>query len=128
MINRVIIAGRLVSDPTVTYSQSGTPIASFRLAYNRAYKVENKWKEEPHFFDVKAFGKTAEGVIERFSKGYMVLVEGRLVQERWEKDGQNHSKIKVVAERVNFVRKPIEQEEREEAEEDFEIEEETIEI
>jgi len=50
--------------------------------------------------------KTAENVGQYLKKGASVLVEGRLTQDRWEKDGKKFSRIKVVAESVQFLSRP----------------------
>ncbi len=107
MLNRVIIIGRLIKDPVIRYLPSGTQIAEFVLAYNRRYMVGEVWKEESHFFEVKAYGKLAESVGTRISKGYTVVVEGRLVQDRWtDKEGKLQSKVRIVAEGVRIINKP----------------------
>ena len=123
MLNKVFLIGRLTQDPVITYLPKGTPVVEFRIAYNRRYKDQNgEWKEESHFFDVKAYGKPAEDWGTRFSKGYMVLIEGRLVQEKWEKEGKNFSKVKIIAESIKLVMKPKgETEEKTEEEEEREI-------
>jgi len=96
LLNRVIIIGRLTKDPVVRYLPSGTQVAEFVLAYNRRYMVGEEWKEESHFFDVKAYGKLAENLGVRISKGYTVVVEGRLVQDRWtDKEGNVQSRVVV---------------------------------
>ncbi|MCS7285266.1 MAG: single-stranded DNA-binding protein, partial [Hydrogenobacter thermophilus] len=59
MLNKVLIIGRLTKDPSVRYLPSGSQITEFSIAYNRRYKVGDDWKEESHFFDVKAYGKLA---------------------------------------------------------------------
>ena len=35
MLNRIIIIGRLARDPELRRTQTGTPVASFRLAVDR---------------------------------------------------------------------------------------------
>jgi len=107
MLNKVLLIGRLTKDPIITYLPSGTPIVEFTIAYNRRYKDKNgEWKEESYFFDVKGYGKSAENWGTRFSKGFLVLVEGRLVQEKWEREGKVYSKVRIIAESVKLVGKP----------------------
>ena len=107
MLNRVIIIGRLTKDPVIRYLPSGTQVAEFVLAYNRRYMVGEEWKEESHFFEVKAYGKLADGLGTRISKGYTVVVEGRLVQDRWtDKEGKVQSKVRIVADSVRIITKP----------------------
>ncbi len=107
MLNKVLLVGRLVRDPVIRYLPSGMPVTEFSVVYNRRYKVNEEWKEESHFFDIKAYGKFAEGLVERLSKGYMVIVEGRLSQERWtSSEGEPRTKVRIVAESVKIVSKP----------------------
>jgi single-strand DNA-binding protein len=107
MLNKVLIIGRLTKDPVVKYLPSGSQTAEFSIAYNRRYKVGEDWKEESHFFDVKAYGKLAENLGTRISKGYTVVIEGRLTQDRWtDKEGKVQSKVRIVAEAVRIINKP----------------------
>ncbi|HIC97369.1 MAG TPA: single-stranded DNA-binding protein [Aquificaceae bacterium] len=107
MLNKVLIIGWLTSDPVVKYLPSGTAVAEFGVAWNRRYRIDEEWKEESHFFDVKAYGRLAEDLSSRLSKGYQVIVEGRLSQDRWTgQDGKNYSRVRIVAESVRIIRKP----------------------
>ncbi|WP_448584259.1 single-stranded DNA-binding protein [Thermocrinis sp.] len=107
MLNKVIIIGNLVRDPSIGYLPSGSPVTEFSIAYNRRFKVKEEWREETHFFDVRAYGKLAENLGTRLFKGYTVVIEGRLSQDRWvDKEGKNQSKIRIVAESVRIIRKP----------------------
>ncbi|HID66059.1 MAG TPA: single-stranded DNA-binding protein [Aquificaceae bacterium] len=118
MLNKVLLIGRLTKDPVITYLPKGTPVVDLTIAYNRRYRnQEGQWQEETHFFDVKAYGKPAEDWATRFSKGYMVLVEGRLVQEKWEREGKKFSKVRIVAESIKLISRPKGTEEVSEEEE-----------
>jgi single-strand DNA-binding protein len=101
--NRTILAGNLTKDPEIRYLPSGLPVASFSLAINEKRKQDGQVKEEVYYFDIVAFGKTGELCAEYLSKGRSVLVEGRLRQRRWEKDGVKRSTIEVVADNVQFL-------------------------
>lgn len=107
MLNKVIIIGRLVKDPIIRYLPSGSQIAEFVIAFNRRYMVGEVWKEESHFFEVKAYGRLAESLVNRISKGYTVVIEGRLTQDRWmDKEGRTQSKVRIVADNVKIINKP----------------------
>ncbi len=107
MINKVIIIGRLTRDPELRILPSGNKTVDLSLAYNRSYKVNNEWREEAHYFDVKAYGVLADRLSTQVSKGYMILVEGRLSQDRWtSQDGKSMSKVSIVAESVRIVARP----------------------
>ncbi len=116
MLNKVLLIGRLTRDPLIRYLPSGTAVTEFNLVWNRRYRVNEEWKEESHFFDIKAYGGLAEDLSTRLSKGYLVVVEGRLTQERWaDQEGKTRSRVRVIAESVRIIRKPrIEEIEEEE--------------
>lgn len=65
MLNKIIIMGRLVRDPELRRTQSGTAVTSFRLAVDRDYKAEDGSKQAD-FFDVVAWRSTAEFVSKYF--------------------------------------------------------------
>lgn len=97
---RVIVAGNVTRDIEIKYTQGGMAIADIGLAVNEKRKVNGEWVDEASFFDVTMFGRTAEIASEYLGKGSNILVEGRLKQETWEKDGQKRSKVKIVCDRL----------------------------
>lgn len=103
--NKVLLIGNLTRDPELRYIPSGTAVANFGLATNRVYTTQDgEKKEEVCFVDIVTWGKTAENCANYLSKGRLVLVEGRLQYEAWEtEDGQKRSRLRVRAERVQFL-------------------------
>jgi single-strand DNA-binding protein len=101
--NRVILMGNLTRDPELRYIPSGTAVSDVTVAVNDRVKRNDQWIEETSFVDVTLWSRDAEIANEYLSKGSPVLIEGRLRQERWEKDGQKHSKLKVVCDRLRLV-------------------------
>ena len=80
-------------------------VADFGLAINRRFKDANgQLKDETTFVDVEAWGRTAELVGQYLTKGRACFVEGRLKLDSWEdKEGQKRSKLKVVADNIQFI-------------------------
>jgi single-strand DNA-binding protein len=101
--NRVVLVGNLTRDPELRYIPSGTAVSDIGLAVNDRVKRGDQWVDEATFVDVTLWGRTAEIANEYLSKGSPVLIEGRLKLDRWEKDGQKHSKLKVVGERLQML-------------------------
>lgn len=103
--NKVIIAGHLTRDPESRFTQKGTAVSQIGIAVNESYGSGDQKKEEVSFFDVVAFGKTAEVVGNHLTKGRAILVEGRLKQERWDdkESGQKRSAVRIVADRIVFL-------------------------
>ncbi|MBI4685777.1 MAG: single-stranded DNA-binding protein [Nitrospirae bacterium] len=103
MFNKVIFIGNLTKDPEMRYTPQGTAVSSFRIAVNSKYKQSDELKSETLFIDIVVFGKQAESCSKYLSKGRPVLVEGRLQERRWESDGQQRSKVEVIANSVRFL-------------------------
>lgn len=101
--NRVILVGNLTRDPELRYIPSGTAVSEIGLAVNDRVKRNDQWVDEVTFVDVTLWGRTAEIANEYLTKGAPVLIEGRLKLDRWEKDGQKHSKLRVVGERMQML-------------------------
>jgi len=96
--------GNLTRDPELRYIQSGTAVTDLGLAVNDRRKGPNgDWIEEVTFVDVTAWARNAEIASEYLTKGSPVLIEGRLKLDSWEKDGQKHSKLKVICEVLRLV-------------------------
>jgi single-strand DNA-binding protein len=96
MANHIIISGRIGREPEVRHSAEGKPWAFFSVA-------EGRKDQEPTWFDVKCFGRTAEVIGEYGSKGRQVLVAGRMVQETYEKDGDTRKAWKLLASSIDFL-------------------------
>lgn len=103
--NRVIIAGNLTRDIELRYIQSGTAVADVSVAVNERRKKGDEYVDDVHFIDCTLWGRTAEVASEYLAKGSPVLFEGRLTQERWEKDGEKRSKIKITVEKLQMLGK-----------------------
>jgi single-strand DNA-binding protein len=112
-LNRVFLMGNLTRDPELRYVPSGTAVATFTIAMNRAYNTQTgEKKEEVTFVRVVAWGRMAEVCGEYLSKGSPVFVEGRLQSRTWEgQDGQKRSTLEVIANSVQFLRSPARQQE-----------------
>jgi single-strand DNA-binding protein len=102
-INVVVLVGRLTRDSELKYTKSGQPIARFAIAVNRSVKRGEAWEDEASFIDIDFWGKGGEAVNRYLVKGQQIAVEGELRQDRWEQDGQNRSKIVVVANNVRLM-------------------------
>ena len=103
MLNKVFIMGRMVRDPELRHTQSGTAVASFSLAVERDFKDKQTGEKATDFIDVVAWRGTAEFVSRFFSKGRMAVVEGRLQLRDWtDRDGNKRRTAEVVAENVYF--------------------------
>lgn len=98
----VVEVGRLTRDIDVSYTKSGSAIGNMSIAVNRRVKNGEQWVDEANYFDVSLFGKIVESLKPYLTKGKQVVVKGYLKQDRWEKDGQKFSKIKIVADDIEL--------------------------
>lgn len=102
--NRVVLMGNLTRDIELRYTPGGMAVSDIGIAVNDRRKNANgEWIDEVSFVDVTLFGRTAEVASEYLSKGSPIFIEGRLKQDRWEKDGQKFNKLKVVADRMQLI-------------------------
>lgn len=105
-LNRVWLMGHLTRDPELRHTTKGTAVAEMCVATNRRVPDgAGGWTDETTFVDFTAWAKTAESCAKYLAKGRPVFVEGRLQLESWEdkQTGQKRSKLKVVAENVQFL-------------------------
>lgn len=105
-LNRVLLAGNLTRDPQIRFLANEKAVAEFGLAINRKFKDANgQLKEETTFVDVETWGRTAELVGQYLTKGRGCFVEGRLKLDSWDdkESGQKRSKLRVVADNVQFT-------------------------
>ena len=103
MLNHIVIMGRLARDPELRHTQSGTPVATFRLAVDRDFKDKNTGERQTDWIDVVAWRGTGEFVSRYFSRGRMAVVEGRLqMREGTDKEGNRRTTAEVVADSVYF--------------------------
>ena len=103
MLNRVVLMGRLVSDPELKTTASGISVTSFRIAVDRSY-VKQGEERKADFIDIVCWRSTAEFVCRFFGKGAMIAVEGQLQSRTYQaKDGTNRYVVEVVADNVSFT-------------------------
>lgn len=103
MLNRVILMGRLVSDPELKTTASGISVTSFRIAVDRNY-VKQGEERKADFIDIVCWRQQAEFVCRYFGKGAMIAVDGQLQSRTYQaKDGTNRYVTEVVAENVSFT-------------------------
>ncbi|WP_053037816.1 single-stranded DNA-binding protein [Staphylococcus haemolyticus] len=98
MTNLTILTGRITKD--LELKQAGqTQVTNFSLAVDNPFK-----KDDTSFFDIVAFGKTAELLNNYCGKGSKILIEGNLKQDRFQdKEGNNRSVVRVIANRIEFL-------------------------
>lgn len=104
-LNKVIIAGRLTRKPELRKTPNGIAVTDLLIALNREFvTLSGEKQQEVCFVDVVVWGKQAEMCASSLDCSSPVLVEGRLQLDTWlGKDGEKRCKLRVAAERVQFV-------------------------
>lgn len=108
-INQVSITGNLTREPELRATQGGTAVLSFGIAVNdRRKNASGQWEDVPNFFECVMFGNRATSLSDILTKGMKVAIAGKLHYSSWEKDGQKHSKVDIIANEVELMqnRKP----------------------
>ena len=104
--NKVILIGNITRDLELRYIPGGQAVVEFTIAINQRFKDKaGQSQEKTDFIPIVAWGKQAELIKQYLGKGSSVYVEGRLQQDSWEDktDGTKKSKLKVVAQHVQFL-------------------------
>lgn len=98
-LNHVTEQGRICNDIELRRTNSGIAVTSFTIAVDRDFSKD----KETDFFDVVCWKNTAEFVNKYFSKGRMIIVDGRLQTRSWnDKDGHKRKTVEIVADNVYF--------------------------
>ena len=98
MLNKIAYQGRLTADVELKQTQSGVSFTEFTIAWSEKYKET----ETKCFLRCKAWRHTAEFLSNYFKKGSELLIDGRLITEQWEKDGQPQSRTICEVKEVHF--------------------------
>jgi single-strand DNA-binding protein len=105
-INKVILIGRLGSDPEVRYTPSGVAVANFNIATSEEWKDKDSGekRERTEWHRIVAWRRLGEICGEYLSKGKQVYIEGRLQTRDWEdRDGNKRYTTEIVANDVQFL-------------------------
>lgn len=100
-MNKIIIIGRLTSDPNLKATSSGIAVCSFTVAVNRP--KNSKGESPADFIPVVVWREQGESCAKYLTKGIRVAVCGALQSRTYEKDGIKRTIYEVQAERVEFL-------------------------
>lgn len=101
-MNIVLLRGNLTRDPelrNITTNDKQTSVVSFTVAVSKDFTRANGTKDKiVSYIACEAWDSGAEIIGSSFKKGDLVMIEGSIRNDSWEKDGVKHSTLKV---RVN---------------------------
>ena len=103
MLNHITIMGRLTRDPELRRTGTGVGVASFRVAVDRDYAPKDGGERKTDFIDFVAWRQTGEFISKYFTKGRMIVVEGRLEMRDWtDKDGNKRTSAEINVDNAYF--------------------------
>jgi single-strand DNA-binding protein len=107
-VNKVILIGRLGTDPEVRYTSSGGAVANFNMATNESWTDKSGQKQErTEWHRIVVWGKLGELCGQYLSKGRQAFVEGRLQTREWtDKEGAKRYTTEIVAQNIQFLGGP----------------------
>lgn len=101
-LNSVLIEGNLTKNPEFTDTPRGYKVCNFSIATNRFYEdADKKPEKETSFLNIEAWGSQTD-ICDKLKKGSGVRIVGRLKQDRWVKDNNPMSRVKIIAEFVEL--------------------------
>ena len=105
MINKVILLGNVGQDPEVRTLESGVKVVRIRLATTERIfnRQTNETTEHTEWHSVTLWRGLADVADKYVRKGSQIYVEGRIRSREWEKDGQRHFGIEIVADDMKLL-------------------------
>lgn len=102
-LNKVILGGRVASEPEQKQTPSGVSVVTYSMAVGRQFAPEGQ-ERETDFFRVTAWQSTADFIARYFHKGDAICITGRIQNRSWtDQSGQKHYITEIIAEEANFV-------------------------
>ena len=107
-LNKVMLIGNLTADPRVKEVSAGRKVAELGLAIDDSYRrKDGEKKASTVFVDVVAWGNQAKAAETYLAKGRTIFVEGKLQLDTWtSREGQSRSRLRVLADRIQFLGAP----------------------
>ena len=108
MINKVILVGRVGSDPEVKISTKEEKFAGFSLATSEKFKRNNEWQEKTQWHKCMCWDPNLAGTIEKYvKKGTMLYLEGQVENRQYDHNGETKYVTEIIIPRYKGVIKMI---------------------
>lgn len=100
--NKVILGGRLTSNPELKQTPSGVPVCTFSIAVNRKYQKDGQ--NETDFFNCTAWRSTGEFINKYFGKGTSICATGTIQNRSWtDNNGNKRYATDIIVDEASFV-------------------------
>ena len=97
-MNTITLLGRTTSSIELKQTQAGKSVANFSLAVKRPYT-----KDTTDFYNICAWGNTAELLAKHVNKGNQICIRGYLTNREWQdKQGNKRISTEIIAEEITF--------------------------
>ena len=102
-MNKIMLVGRLVRDPEVRSTSTGSSTANFTVAVSRNFKNKDG-NYDADFLPCVAFRNSADFVSKYFKKGSLIGIEGRVQTRNYDaQDGTKRYTTDVVVDNFEFL-------------------------
>lgn len=102
MLNQTVVVGRLVKDPELYETESGSKVTYITLAVPRTYKNVNG-EYDTDYIPCVLWKGVAENASEYCHKGDLLGIKGRLQSRIIEKEEEKKSVMEFIAEKVTYL-------------------------
>ena len=100
--NKVILGGRLTSNPELKQTPSGVTVCTFGIAVNRRYQKDGQ--NETDFFNCTAWRATGEFINKYFGRGSSICITGTLQNRSWtDQQGNKRYATDIIVDEAYFV-------------------------
>ncbi len=105
MVNKVILIGNLGADPEVRFTQSGTAVATLRIATTEKWRGQDgQMQEHTEWHQVVAWRRLAEICRDYLQKGSRVYIEGKLQTRKWQdQNGNDRYTTEIIAREMKML-------------------------
>ena len=105
-LNKVLLIGRLGTDPDIKQMVNGKSVARLSIATSNTWKDKNtgEKKEKTEWHRVVVFNEGLVNVVQQYlKKGAQIYIEGQLTTRKWkdEKSGQDKYSTEIVLQGYN---------------------------
>lgn len=102
-MNKLALVGRLSKDVETRYSQGANATAISRSSIAVDRRIKREGEPDADFFNIVAFGKTAEFLEKYFKKGMRIAIVGRVENDNYtDKEGRKVYGTRVIVEECEF--------------------------
>jgi len=103
-VNKVILVGRLGTDPELRRTKNDFSVVNVRVATNDRRKEGDVWVDHTEWHTVTVWGRQAENLVKYCSKGKQLYIEGRIqTRDFTDKNGIERKATEVVADQIRFL-------------------------